>query len=117
MVELRGRISFRNLMAKFIEISQVEFSSKFADKVVRLRHGKLDRIELLDQSTMKHNLGSQDKISDRDPNESASQSSSAEAASEQNPASQNSGGEDQSAENSNGKNSDIRNSGAQNSGA
>ena len=34
----------------------MEFSSKFADKVVRLRHGKLDRIELLDQSTMKHNL-------------------------------------------------------------
>ena len=53
----------------------MEFSSKFADKVVRLRHGKLDRIELLDQSTMKHNLGSQDKISDRDLSQSTSQSS------------------------------------------
>ena len=95
----------------------MEFSSKFADKVVRLRHGKLDRIELLDQSTMKHNLGSQDKISDRDLSQSASQSSNAEAASEQNPASQNSGGEDQSAENSNGKNSDTKNSDAQNSNA
>jgi len=95
----------------------VEFSSKFADKVVRLRHGKLDRIELLDQSTMKHHLGSQDKILDRNPNKSASQSSSAEAASEQNSASQNSGGEDQSAKNSNGKNSGAKNSGAQNSGA
>ncbi len=95
----------------------MNFASKFADKVVRLRHGKLDRIELLDQSTMKHHLGSQDENSDHDPNKSASQSSSAEAASEQNPASQSSGGEDQSAENSNGKNSDIRNSGAQNSGA
>ena len=90
----------------------MEFSSTFADKVVRLRHGKLDRIELLDQSTMKHNLGSQDKISDRDPNKSASQSSSAEAASEQNPVSQNSGGEDQSVENSNGKNSGAQNSDA-----
>ena len=92
----------------------MEFSSKFADKVVRLRHGKLDRIELLDQSTMKHNLGSQDKISDRDPNESASQSSVAEAASEQNPASQSSGGEDQSAKNLSDENSDAENSGAQN---
>ena len=88
-------------------VTHNEELGKFADKVVRLRHGKLDRIELLDQSTMKHNLGSQDKISDRDPNGSASQSSSAEAASEQNSASQNSGGEDQSAENS----------GAQNGGA
>ncbi|MBS6153578.1 MAG: hypothetical protein KH703_09365 [Campylobacter gracilis] len=95
----------------------MEFSSKFADKVVRLRHGKLDRIELLDQSTMKHNLGSQDKISDRDPNKSASQSSSAEAASEQNPASQNSGGEDQGAKNLSGENQGTKNSGAQNSGA
>ena len=95
----------------------MEFSSKFADKVVRLRHGKLDRIELLDQSTMKHNLGSQDKILDRDLNKSASQSSSAEAASEQNSASQNSGGEDQSAKNLNDQNSDTENSGAQNSGA
>ena len=95
----------------------MEFSSKFADKVVRLRHGKLDRIELLDQSTMKHNLDSQDKISDRDPNGSASQSPSAEAASEQNPASQSSGGEDQSAKNLSDENSDAENSGAQNSGA
>ena len=95
----------------------MEFSSKFADKVVRLRHGKLDRIELLDQSTMKHNLGSQDKISDRDPNESASQSSSAEAASEQNSASKSSGGEDRGAKNLSGENSDIKNSDAQNSGA
>ena len=70
-------------------VTHNEELGKFADKVVRLRHGKLDRIELLDQSTMKHNLGSQDKISDCDPNKSASQSSSAEAASEQNPASQN----------------------------
>ena len=95
----------------------MEFSSKFADKVVRRRHGKLDRIELLDQSTMKHNLGSQDKISDCDPNKSASQSSSAEAASEQNPASQNSGGEDQGAKNLSGENQGTKNSGAQNSGA
>ncbi|MFC2528300.1 MAG: hypothetical protein ACFNVQ_04400 [Campylobacter sp.] len=95
----------------------MEFSSKFADKVVRLRHGKLDRIELLDQSTMKHNLGSQDKISDRDPNKSASQSSSAEAASEQNPASQSSGGEDRGAKNLSDQNSDTKNSDAQNSGA
>ena len=95
----------------------MEFSSKFADKVVRLRHGKLDRIELLDQSTMKHNLGSQDKISDRDLSQSTSQSSNAEAASEQNPASQSSGGEDQSAENSNGENQGAKNSSAQNDGA
>ena len=95
----------------------MEFSSKFADKVVRLRHGKLDRIELLDQSTMKHNLGSQDKISDRDLSQSASQSSSGEAASEQNSASQNLNGEDQSAENSNGENQGTKNSDAQNSGA
>ena len=93
----------------------MEFSSKFADKVVRLRHGKLDRIELLDQGKMKHNLGSQDKISDSDPNGSVSQSSSAEAASEQNSASQNSRGEDQSAKNLSGNNSDAKNSGAQNS--
>lgn len=98
-------------------VTHNEELGKFADKVVRLRHGKLDRIELLDQSTMKHNLGSQDKISDRDPKGSASQSSSAEAASEQNPASQNLDGENQSAENSNGKNSNTKNSGAQNSGA
>ena len=95
----------------------MNFASKFADKVVRLRHGKLDRIELVDQSTMKHNLGSQDKISDRGPNKSASQNSSAEAASEQNPASQSSGSEDQSAENSNGENQGAKNSGAQNSNA
>ena len=95
----------------------MEFSSKFADKVVRLRHGKLDRIELLDQSTMKHHLGSQDEISDRDPNKSASQSSSAEAASEQNSASQSSGSEDRGAKNLSGENSDIKNSDAQNSGA
>ena len=95
----------------------MEFSSKFADKVVRLRHGKLDRIELLDQSTMKHHLGSQDKILDRNPNKSASQSSSAEAASEQNSASQSSGGEDQDAKNLSDQNSDTENSGAQNSGA
>ena len=115
-------------MAKFIEISQVEFSSKFADKVVRLRHGKLDRIELLDQSTMKHNLGSQDKISDCYLSQSASQSSSAEnlkakngdknsSTNEKNSASQNLDGEDQSAENSNGENQGAKNSGAQNSGA
>ena len=95
----------------------MEFSSKFADKVVRLRHGKLDRIELLDQSTMKHNLGSQDENSDRNPNGSASQSSVAEAANEQNSASQNSGGEDQSAKNLSGENSNAENSGAQNSDA
>ena len=104
-------------MAKFYRDFAVEFSSKFADKVVRLRHGKLDRIELLDQSTMKHNLGSQDKISDRDLSQSTSQSSNAEAASEQNPASQSSGGEDQSSENFNAKNSNTKNSGVQNSGA
>ena len=75
-------------------VTHNEELGKFADKVVRLRHGKLDRIELLDQSTMKHHLGSQDKILDRNPNKSASQSSSAEAASEQNSASQNSGSED-----------------------
>lgn len=83
-------------------VTHNEELGKFADKVVRLRHGKLDRIELLDQSTMKHNLGSQDKISDRNPNKSASQSS---------------GGEDQSAKNLSGKNSGAKNSGAQNSGA
>ena len=60
---------------------------------------------------------SQDKISDCDPNESASQSSSAVTASEQNPASQNSGGKDQSSENFNAKNYDTKNSSAQNSGA
>ena len=80
----------------------MEFSSKFADKVVRLRHGKLDRIELLDQSTMKHNLGSQDKISDRNQNKSASQSSR---------------GEDRGAKNLSDENSDAENSGAQNSDA
>ena len=95
----------------------MEFSSKFADKVVRLRHGKLDRIELLDQSTMKHNLGSQDKILDRDPNGSASQNSSAEAANEQNSASQNSRGEDRGAKNLSGENYDAKNAGAQNSDA
>ncbi len=78
-------------------VTHNEELGKFADKVVRLRHGKLDRIELLDQSTMKHHLGSQDKILDHDLSQSTSQSSSAEAASEQNPASQSSGGEDQSA--------------------
>ena len=93
----------------------MNFASKFADKVVRLRHGKLDRIELLDQSTMKHNLGSQDKISDRDQNKSASQSSSAEATSEQNPASQSSGGEDRGAKNLSSENQGTKNSGAQNS--
>ena len=80
----------------------MEFSSKFADKVVRLRHGKLDRIELLDQSTMKHHLGSQDKILDRNPNKSASQSS---------------GGEDRGAKNLSGENQGTKNSNAQNSGA
>ena len=98
-------------------VTHNEELGKFADKVVRLRHGKLDRIELLDQSTMKHNLVSQDKISDRDPNKSASQSPSAEAASEQNPASQSSGGEDQGAKNLSGENSDAENSSAQNSDA
>ena len=81
-------------------VTHNEELGKFADKVVRLRHGKLDRIELLDQSTMKHHLGSQDEISDRDPKGSASQSSS---------------GEDQSTENSNGENQGAKNSGAQNS--
>ena len=95
----------------------MEFSSKFADKVVRLRHGKLDRIELLDQSTMKHNLGSQDKISDCYLSQSASQSSSGETASEQNPASQSSGGEDRGAENLSGENQGAKNSSAQNDGA
>ena len=115
-------------MAKFYRDFAVEFSSKFADKVVRLRHGKLDRIELLDQSTMKHNLGSQDKISDRDLSQSASQSSGGEnlkakngdknsSTSEKNSASQNSNSEDQGAENSNGKNPDAKNSSAQNDGA
>ena len=88
-------------------VTHNEELGKFADKVVRLRHGKLDRIELLDQSTIKHHLGSQDKISDRDLSQSTSQNSSVEIASEQNSASQNLNGEDQSAENS----------GAQNSGA
>ena len=89
----------------------MEFSSKFADKVVRLRHGKLDRIELLDQSTMKHHLGSQDENSDRDLSQSASQNSSVEnlkakngdknsSTSEKNSASQNLGGENQGAKNS-----------------
>ena len=95
----------------------MEFSSKFADKVVRLRHGKLDRIELLDQSTMKHHLGSQDENLDRDLSQGASQSSNAETAREQNSASQSSGSEDQNAENSNGENQSAKNSGAQNSGA
>ena len=95
----------------------MKFSSKFADKVVRLRHGKLDRIELLDQSTIKHHLGSQDKISDRDLSQSASQNSNAETASEQNSASQSSGGEDRGAKNLSDQNSDTENSGAQNSDA
>lgn len=98
-------------------VTHNEELGKFADKVVRLRHGKLDRIELLDQSTMKHNLGSQDKISDRDLNGNVSQNLGAEAASEQNPASQSSRGEDQSAKNLSGENSDAENSGAQNSDA
>ena len=96
--------------------------------MVRLRHGKLDRIELLDQSTMKHNLGSQDENSDRDPNESASQSSSVEnlkakngdknsSTNEKNSASQNLGGEDQNAKNLSSENQGTKNSGAQNSGA
>ena len=93
-------------------VTHNEELGKFADKVVRLRHGKLDRIELLDQSTMKHNLGSQDKISDRNPNKSASQSSSAEAASEQNPASQNSGSEDRDAKNLSGEKQGAKNSSA-----
>ena len=95
----------------------MNFASKFADKVVRLRHGKLDRIELLDQSTMKHNLGSQDKISDCDLSQSASQNSNAETASEQNSASQSSGSEDRGAENLSSENQGTKNSGAQNSGA
>lgn len=98
-------------------VTHNEELGKFADKVVRLRHGKLDRIELLDQSTMKHHLGSQGENSDRDLSQGVSQSSNAEAASEQNPASQSFGGEDQSAENSNGENQGAKNSGAQNSGA
>lgn len=98
-------------------VTHNEELGKFADKVVRLRHGKLDRIELLDQSTMKHNLGSQDKISDRDLNGNVSQNLGAEAASEQNPASQSSRGEDQSAKNLSGENSDAKNAGAQNSDA
>ena len=69
-------------------VTHNEELGKFADKVVRLRHGKLDRIELLDQSTMKHNLGSQ-----------------------------NSRGEDLGAKNLSGENSDAENSGAQNSDA
>jgi len=93
-------------------VTHNEELGKFADKVVRLRHGKLDRIELLDQSTMKHNLGSQDKISDCDSKGSASQSSSAEAASEQNPTSQNSGGEDRGAKNLSGENQGTKNAGA-----
>ncbi len=83
-------------------VTHNEELGKFADKVVRLRHGKLDRIELLDQSTMKHHLGSQDENSDRDLSQSASQSSS---------------GEDRGAENLSGENSDTKNSGAQNSDA
>ena len=98
-------------------VTHNEELGKFADKVVRLRHGKLDRIELLDQSAMKHHLGSQDEISDRDPNKSASQSSSAEAASEQNSASQSSGSEDRGAKNLSGENQDTKNADAQNSGA
>ncbi len=98
-------------------VTHNEELGKFADKVVRLRHGKLDRIELLDQSTMKHNLGSQDKISDRDLSQSTSQSSNAEAASEQNPASQSSGGENRGAKNLSGENQGTKNSSAQNSGA
>ena len=93
-------------------VTHNEELGKFADKVVRLRHGKLDRIELLDQSTMKHNLGSQDKISDCDLSQSASQNSGGEAVSEQNSASQSSGGEDQGTENSSGKNSGAKNAGA-----
>ena len=83
-------------------VTHNEELGKFADKVVRLRHGKLDRIELLDQSTMKHHLGSQDKISDRDLSQSASQSSS---------------GEDRGAKNLSGENQGTKNSDAQNSGA
>ena len=98
-------------------VTHNEELGKFADKVVRLRHGKLDRIELLDQSTMKHNLGSQDKISDRNPNKSASQNSSAEAASEQNSASQSSGSENRGAKNLSGENQSTKNSSAQNDGA
>ncbi len=98
-------------------VTHNEELGKFADKVVRLRHGKLDRIELLDQSTMKHNLGSQDENSDRDLSQSASQSSGGEVTSEQNPASQNSGGEDQGAKNLSGENQGTKNSSAQNDGA
>lgn len=98
-------------------VTHNEELGKFADKVVRLRHGKLDRIELLDQSMIKHHLGSQDKISDRDLSQSTSQSSNAEAASEQNSASQNSRGEDRGAKNLSGENSDTENSSAQNSDA
>ena len=98
-------------------VTHNEELGKFADKVVRLRHGKLDRIELLDQSTMKHHLGSQDKILDHDLSQSTSQSSSAEAASEQNSASQNLSGEDRGAENLSGENQGGKNSGAQNDGA
>ena len=96
-------------------VTHNEELGKFADKVVRLRHGKLDRIELLDQSTMKHHLGSQDENSDRDLDQSASQNSGDEAANEQNSASQDSRGEDQSAKNLSGENSDTENAGAQNS--
>lgn len=98
-------------------VTHNEELGKFADKVVRLRHGKLDRIELLDQSTMKHHLGSQGENSDRDLSQSASQSSNTEAASEQNSASQSSGGEDQDAENLSGENQGAKNAGAQNDGA
>ena len=98
-------------------VTHNEELGKFADKVVRLRHGKLDRIELLDQSTMKHHLGSQGENSDRDLSQSASQSSNAETASEQNSASQSSGGEDQDAENLSGENQGAKNAGAQNDGA
>ena len=98
-------------------VTHNEELGKFADKVVRLRHGKLDRIELLDQSTMKHHLGSQDENSDRDLSQSASQSSGGEATSEQNPASQNLDGEDRGAENLSGGNQGAKNSSAQNDGA
>ena len=98
-------------------VTHNEELGKFADKVVRLRHGKLDRIELLDQSTMKHHLGSQDENSDRNLNQSASQSSSVEAASEQNSASQSSGSENRGAKNLSGENQSTKNSSAQNDGA
>ena len=98
-------------------VTHNEELGKFADKVVRLRHGKLDRIELLDQSTMKHHLGSQDENSDRNLNQSASQSSSVEAASEQNSASQSSGSENRGAKNLSGENQGAKNSSAQNDGA